>query len=99
MENTNFVPKLSHIQKLTRENSVNLIKEKGNYFIKDIGEQITESAKEGNNYIFYRAENKDEYTNRAFEMALSAFEREGYMVRRYYEANALLLSVGIIWTI
>lgn len=99
MENINFVPKLSYIQKLTRENSVNIIKEKGNYFIKDIGEQVTESAKEGNNYIFYRAENKDEYTVRAFEMALSAFEREGYMVRRYYEATGPLLSVGIIWTI
>lgn len=99
MENTNFVPKLSHIQKLTRENSVNIVKEKGNYFIKDIGEQITESAKEGNNYIFYRAENKDEYIVEAFEMALSAFEQEGYMVRRYYKDNSPLLNVGIIWTI
>ena len=48
-----FVPKLSYIQELTRENSVNIVKEKGNYFIKDIGEQIMASAKKGNNYVFY----------------------------------------------
>lgn len=99
MENINFVPKLSHIQELTRKNSVNIIREKGNYFIKDIGEQITKSAEEGNNFIIYRAENKDEYTNRAFELALSAFEQEGYIVSRHYEATGPLLSVGIIWTI
>ena len=55
------------------------------------------NAKKGNNYVFYKAEYKGEYIAEAFEMALLAFEQEGYIVRRYY--NALPLSAGIIWTI